>query len=355
MFFSYPVSDIHIHVFNKADAEGVLQMADELSYEQFNILSAASLSQRFAANNLLTAWLKLKEPQRCHGFSGFIYPEHGAPTAESLLRQAHEFHELGFDGIKMLDGKPGIRRRIGVPLDDPLYDPMFSYLEEQDWPVLYHVNDPIEFWSWDRMPDWAKAMGDRVFYGNGAYPHKDVIESEVIHVIEKHPQLRIILPHFFFIADDLDKAASYLEHYPNLLLDITPGWEMFESFADHYESWRDFFRCYADRIFFGTDTISPHWRETVSNLRRVLETDETFFSFEENCHGLKLDETTLRQIYIGNYRHFLPAQPGKMQLDDLLIYAEELEQRIIREAPAELPAIRQEIREYRQELYLLKE
>ncbi len=44
-----------------------------------------------------------------------------------------------------------------------------------------------------------------------------------------------------------------------------------------------------------------------------------------------------------------------MQLDDLLIYAEELEQRIIREAPAELPAIRQEIREYRQELYLLKE
>ncbi len=347
MFFRYPVSDVHIHVFNQADADSLLRMADELAYDQFTILSATSLGLSFAANNLLTAWLKLKSPQRCHGFAGFIYPEQGAPTADSLLRQAQEFHALGFDGIKMMDGKPGIRRRIGVPLDDPLYDPMFSYMEEQDWPLLYHINDPIEFWTWDRMPEWAKAKGDSVFYGNGHFPPKDTIEAEAIHIVEKHPGLRIIFPHFFFVADDLEKAAAYLERYQNLSYDITPGWEMFESFAGRYEEWRAFFKHYADRIFFGTDTISGHWRETVGNLRRSLETDEEFVSFEENCHGLDLDEPTLRQLYIENYRKYLPAQPRKINRDDLLRYAETLEQQLVQQEPQALDTILKEIQEYK--------
>lgn len=355
MFFRYPISDVHIHVFRQEDAFDVIKMADELSYDQYNILSATSLGPRFAADNLLTAWLKIKEPYRCHGFAGFNYPETGAPEAEDLLKQAQDFHALGFDGIKMMDGKPGIRRKIGKPLDDPLYDPMFDYLEQQNWPVLYHVNDPIEFWTWDLMPEWAKAMGDRVFYGNGEYPSKDTIEAEAVHVVEKHPRLRIIFAHFFFIADDLDKAAGYFERFPNLMFDITPGWEMFESFANRYDESREFFRKYADRIIFGTDTISDHWRTTVGNLRRVMETDEYFVSFEENCHGLNLDEKTLRQIYIENYHKFLPAKPATMKVDEIIAYADRLSDRIAVEAPAETPTILAEIKNCRQELERLKD
>jgi hypothetical protein len=96
MFFRYPISDVHIHVFRQEDAFDVIKMADELSYDQYNILSATSLGPRFAADNLLTAWLKIKEPYRCHGFAGFNYPERGAPEAEDLLKQAQEFHCIGF-------------------------------------------------------------------------------------------------------------------------------------------------------------------------------------------------------------------------------------------------------------------
>lgn len=354
MFFRYPISDVHIHVFNQQDAENVIKMADELSYDQFNILSATSIGVRLAANNLLTAWVKLREPNRAHGFAGFIYPDQGAPSADDLLEQAKEFHALGFDGIKMMDGKPGVRRKIGKPLDDLLYDPMFSYLEEQNWPLLYHVNDPIEFWTWDLMPDWAKTIGEQVFYGNGEYPSKEQIENEAIHVVEKHPNLRVIFAHFFFIADDLEKAAGYFERFPNMMLDITPGWEMFESFSANYDASRSFFKKYKNRIFYGSDTISEHWRTTIGNLRRVIETEEKFVSFEENCHGLNLDEETMRALYQENYKRFLPAQPNAMNVNEIIGYADRLTDRMKREEPQFLQEILQEIQACKEHLYLCK-
>ena len=73
-----------------------------------------------------------------------------------------------------------------------------------------------------------------------------------------------------------------LDRYPNLYLDITPGWEMFENFAKDREYWRNFFGRHSRRILFGTDTFSDHWMETVTCLQRVMETDETFVAFEEN-------------------------------------------------------------------------
>jgi hypothetical protein len=64
--------------------------------------------------------------------------------------------------------------------------------------VLYHVNDPIEFWTWDLMPEWAKAMGDRVFYGNGEYPSKDTIEAEAVMCRKASPAANYFCSFFLY-------------------------------------------------------------------------------------------------------------------------------------------------------------
>lgn len=349
MFFRYPIADLHIHAFSPAQAQDVLDMADELPYAAFNILSATSLGARFTANNFLSAWIKLKSAGRGTAFAGFYYPETGLPSAADFLDQARRFYALGFDGIKMMDGKPGIRRKNNAPLDDPAYDPMFSYLEEVGLPVVYHVNDPTEFWDWERMPEWAKAMGDRVFYGNGLYPTKEEIEGEALRIAEKHPALKLIFAHFFFTADDLEKTVRIFETYPNIRYDITPGWEMFEGFAGRRDDWIAFFDKYKSRIFFGTDTTSGHWRVTIENLRRVLETDDRFVSFEESCHGLNLSEETLRRLYFGNFRDLLPGPPRKMNVDDLSEEINRLKKGGLR------PEVRAELDEYGAMLAALRE
>jgi hypothetical protein len=335
MFYKYPISDVHIHAVSVPFADQTLAMAAELGYERYVMLSAASMTPAFWGNNLLCANIKLRSGGRAYAFAALHYPETGAPSSDDMLAQAVLYRELGFDGIKMMDGKPNVRRRIGLPLNDPAYDPMFSFLEAEDIPLLYHVNDPDEFWTWDLMPKWAKERGTDLFYDSGRYPPKRQIEDEAVAVMDKHPALRIIFPHFFFTSSGMERTKYLFDTYPNMCYDITPGWEMFESFAADYEAWREFFITYSHRILFGTDTISDHWRETVGCLRRVMETGESFTAFEENCRGLALEGEPLRNIYLHNFNRYLPDPPRPVNRKLLKIYAESLDCRI-RELPPEL-------------------
>lgn len=353
MFFQYPVNDVHIHAFSLETADATLAMVEELGYHKFNMLSGASYLPRWMANNLLCAYIKAKSRGKGYAFAAVHYPETGIPSAEDMLEQVKLYRSLGFDGIKMMDGKPTMRRRIGVPLDHPDYDPMFSYLEETGFPVLYHVNDPWEFWYWDKMPQWAKAQGKLLCYGAegyGGYPTFEEIETEAINILKKHPRLKIIFAHFFFTSTDLEKTRHYFDTYPNMSYDITPGWEMFESFAQRYDDWRQFFANYSHRILFGTDTYSGHWRETVGCLRRVMETDEEFVAFEERCKGLDLDAKTLQNIYHHNFYRYLPQEPAPLDIPGLLAYGETLYSRIDALKNEDREVLRQEVQAVSQAL-----
>ncbi|MDD6682661.1 MAG: hypothetical protein PUE61_05795 [Clostridiales bacterium] len=59
----------------------------------------------------------------------------------------------GFDGLKMLEGKPTERRRYKKLLSDPIYDPLYSYLEECDVSVTLHSGDPDYFWITESMKE----------------------------------------------------------------------------------------------------------------------------------------------------------------------------------------------------------
>lgn len=103
---------------------------------------------------------------------------------------------------------------------------------------------------------------------------------------------------------------------------------MFENFAKDREYWRNFFGRHSRRILFGTDTFSDHWMETVTCLQRVMETDETFVAFEENCIGLDLPEKTLRDVYYNNYFDFCGSLDRKINVPMILEYADTLYQHI---------------------------
>lgn len=324
MYFKYPINDPHIHVFTPQAARQALDMVKELGYEKFALLSGCSYFSEYMGNNLLCAAVKMESPQNAYAFAAVHYPEIGAPSAQDMLNQVGLYYSLGFDGIKMLDGKPSMRKRIGIPLNHPSYDPMFQFMESVDMPLLYHVNDPDEFWHWEQMPEWAKKMGDSVYYGDGTYPSKEQIEQEAVDILQKHPNLRVVFPHFFFTSKSLPRTKELLDTYPNLSYDITPGWEMFESFSQNYTEWRSFFIDYSDRILFGSDTISDHWRQTIDALRRVLETDEEFTAFEESCKGLKLADSSLRNIYKHNSDRFLPTNPNTMNKQGLEAYGQSI-------------------------------
>jgi hypothetical protein len=86
---------------------------------------------------------------------------------------------------------------------------MSEPLSGQLLPVLLHAGDPEPFWEPERCPPRARARG--WFYGGGDYPLKEDLHAEVMHVLERHSRLKMVLAHFHFLyrmALILDERAG---------------------------------------------------------------------------------------------------------------------------------------------------
>ena len=219
MLYRYPINDAHIHVFNPDDIDEAIRMVEWCGYTHWSHLAYTGMRNPFGiVQNLLGALLKLRENGRCRAFASFDYNEGGkVPEAEELARQIEWFDKAGFDGIKM----------------------MFDYAQRTQFPILYHINDPVEFWYEEKLPQWAVKQG--LLYDE-RFPHKYEIDEEAYGFLRKHPNMNICLAHFFFVSDQPGLCAEMFDRYPNLFFDITPGWEMFENFAKDREYWRKFFK-----------------------------------------------------------------------------------------------------------------
>ena len=302
---------------------------------------------RDVSNNIICAFYKLlNENTFSHG--GFIYPSYPASEEEmkgmTLSEQYDELMEIGFDGIKMLEGKPNLYKCVGQPLDGNFFDPVFEKIEKDGTFLLMHAVDPDIFWS-NPNKEWIEKGW---FYGDGTFPTNNEIYRQIDSVLEKHPNLNLCLAHFFFCGERPKKLEEMFAKYKNLSVDITAGGEMYVSFNKNPEYFRQFFIKYADRIYFGTDMDFPANLEAgvwlCDRVYRFVATEDEIMSFEDTmikginipteCAQKIFSDNILRQFnyapkpinkaalkrYIGKYKHLIGDKK-------LLSFIEELAQK----------------------------
>ena len=326
-----PICDSHVHLTSAMPLEQTAAWLD--GYARYFGCSRIALlglphSSRAAntdpSNNLKALYLKSllnsesvprpgakAESVRClfYALGGLFHHFDARDTASGFLAQVEELYETGYDGVKLLLGKPELRKRLGVPLDDPLFDPFYRFCEDKAFPVTLHLGDPAAYWlPWDN--------GHAPNY-DASFPTLDGLRAETEGILLKHPRLDLVLCHFYFIADDPDAADEFLMRYPNAKFDLTPGSEMYAGFSRHPDEWCDFFRRHRTRILFGTDADNwarsfpltekdyEHNYSYIFNLvRNALEAKEPF-RFEDVDWGplipLDPDDETRRLIYSGNF------------------------------------------------------
>ena len=171
---------------------------------------------------------------------------------KAMVEHVKDLRACGCDGIKMLEGKPSNRKRYPIPnFDIEEMDSYWAYLEKEKINVVWHVNDPEEFWDEAKVPLWAKNSG--WFYGDGTYVNNEDQYDQIKHVLERHPLLHITFAHAFFMSNQLDRLSRWFEAYPNINIDLTPGIEMYTNWSDHIDRAKAFFKTYQDRILYGTD------------------------------------------------------------------------------------------------------
>ncbi len=288
---------------------------------------------RDVSNNIICAFYKLLNKDT-FSYGGYIYPSYPAKTEEmdgmDLATQHKELMEIGFDGIKMLEGKPNLYKRVDAPLDSELFEPAFEEMEKNGTYILMHARDPECFWT-EPTPE---RIAKKWFYGNGEYPAFEELYTQVENVLKKHPNLNLCLAHFFFTSECPEKLTKLLDTYPNLCVDITPGGEMYIGFNKQPEYYREFFKKYADRIIFGTDMDFPVYLEAgvwlCDREYRYFATNETLDSFDDHrITGIELPKEYLQKIFSDNLLTKLGGKPKEINKIALKKYIEKYRHLII--------------------------
>ncbi len=340
----HPILDGHVHMGGPDDEAAVLSLCEATGIDRMGLVA---IQNPEAGAGLASAlYMKARHPGRFLVFAGLNHAahllEHGdmtqfgrtglgscpriPATLPSLAEQAEAFAAMGCDGIKMIEGKPTSRQRMDIPVTDPYFAEYWSRVEELGLPIVWHVNDPEEFWDPERIPGWAKQRN----WGYGPEDvSKEALYAEVDEVLAKHPKLKVIFAHFYFLSADLPRARRFLDAHPNVCFDLAPGVEMLYNISRDPDAGREFFLRYADRIVYATDLWSGIGNEQgvfrAGLVFRWLETEDEYLvpsgadfllgpPEDGIVRGLSLPDDTLAAIYGGNLTRLVGGEPKPLDV-----------------------------------------
>lgn len=344
------ITDAHMHYSPQAGPELLAAFMDETGTDAAVIQAVAHSRCLSLVPGALV--MKRKNPGRVFVFGSpdlSAYYLDGEKLGEVQAEYASLLLACGCDGIKLLEGKPQMRKAHPVPdFDSDCWEPFWAYAEREQVPILWHVNDPENFWSPDASA-WLKKQG---WWYDESFINNEEQYAQVLAVLERHSNLKIIFAHFFFMSAQLDRLDEILTRFPNIMVDLTPGIEMYENFSADPERTKEFFGKFGDRIVYGTDIggrcvltneADPFCRE--ENLRRpelvrtflreqgelTVESDGWFLHdrapFTMRCLGLPEDK--LEKILSGNIERFCGRTPCAVDAEKVLELCAFLRERMI--------------------------
>ncbi len=308
------INDMHIHTASLTRSERLFEVIDRTEgVEHACILSLTRYMPEYVLDNALALMWKRLRPNSVFAFGGVHHP-YDAPKSElDFAAEIRLLMRMGFDGYKMYEAKPAVRRAFGEPLNSPFYDPLYRYLNGNRIPVLNHVADPFTFWDPTRAPKLAVDNG--WCYFDPSFIRPEVYREEMEDVFTRYPDIPFVLAHFYFMSDARDQAEILLSRHKNVNLDITPGSEMYDGFSKDTKAWRDFFMRHRKRIFFGSDNgFLSESEELVPDIKRFLETDDVFNAWSYTIHGICLPEDVLQDIYFNNFNRLVGTSPKPVDI-----------------------------------------
>ena len=339
-----PVIDGHVHFNHLARMDDIMAIMEAGPVLRTNLVCTPNPGS-INHNPALIAF-KARFPDRAYISGALDYgpvladPEH---MSDILAAQVYALKAIGFDGLKMTEGKPTKRKWLPFPLDAPGYTGLWAALEELGMPVVLHAGDPEAYWDAERCPSRARARG--WYYGDGTFPLKEELHAEVEHVLARHPRLKVTLAHFGFLSADLERASRLLDAHPNLCFDLAPGSEMYNNFTRDYDHSRDFFLHHQDRLIHATDTTTggigrdgdrgvERALDRVWVVRTFLETDGVFAPPEglrrwlepdlRGWRGIALSREVLTRIYRTNLERIYGPAPAPLDREAALVLVRQM-------------------------------
>jgi len=327
-FAELPLVDGHVHVWKGVDPNDLWRLVEERGAERFVAMAISLINGGTLNADLLRT--KRALPTRTYAFGALDYGDAagrgGRLAPHHLVEQGQALWEAGFDGIKMLEGKPPWY--IGLPdrLSGPFFAPFFNWAQGQQVPLVLHIGDAPRLW------DPARAEIERWSYVGETYPTLEEQYADLRSLVQQYPRLRLILAHLAFFWDDLPRATKFLADHPGVMFDLTPGVEGYFLMSRDPSQSRAFFVAQQDRLIFGSDLgagrlLDPDAANKISMtypgawlVRAFLETEWTMTVPEDSSglmglfagqtlRGIGLPRSVLEKIYRLNVERLVGKAP----------------------------------------------
>lgn len=238
----------------------------------------------YKENNEEILLVQKRNPRRFIAFCTFD------PSDPNHMTMVQNCVDQGASGFKLYSGHTFFYNEE-VPLNDPTLDEFYSFLENKQLPLIFHVNT-------------AK------------------YEDEFEAVLKNHPDLTVLCPHFCLSSKNLQRLSYLFDTYPNLYTDVSFGDQEFlteglERIDEDVQKYREFITKYADRFFYATATVvtdyegkNETWLKNTFTLYRGLLEEDTIHNLnsedsDRSFKGLALDASALKQIYEKNWYRFM--------------------------------------------------
>lgn len=322
-FLDLPIVDGHVHFVHQGRMDEILALMRRAHCGKLNLVCVPNPDA--TTHNPQALYFKTCKPETTYISGALDYStvlDNRSSASGIFAQQIINLKKKGFDGLKLIEGKPNVRKMTGIPLDGIEYEGMWYVLEKEAFPVVFHVGDPEEFWDRENCPAWARDSGWD--YSAGGFPAREALYDEIDHILARHPRLKIIFAHFYFLSSDLKRSARFLDDNPTVLFDLAPHIEMYRHFSADPEASKAFFERFQDRIVYGTDIdtrVLERGKDGYSFMlsipwliRSFLEKDGAFsLSGKEKYAGMGLGKNILEKIYYINFETLYGVRPAPLE------------------------------------------
>ena len=259
-FIKAPKIDAHLHYDTSDDSYLVYADSINMHLISINVDTGLSIDEQLSVSQSL----KKKHPDKYNFFGTFSSAEiKDDQFAKNTIERIKKCMDTGAKGIK-------IWKNIGMVLqdengkyimaDDPVFYPLYDFLEKEGIPLLAHLGEPRNCWlSYNDITTY----GDLQYYMN--YPEYHMYYNDKVpsyeqqiaardHLLEIFPRLKFVGAHLGSLEWDIDEAAKRLDRYPEFCVDLSArmGHIHLQTIRDS-EKVRNFFIKYKDRLLYGSD------------------------------------------------------------------------------------------------------
>ncbi len=313
--------DAHVHL-NTVSKEK-MEMAEKYNVSFLSINTHIPFFKTIEKQEEVILELQKNYPGRLQYITSFDFKEWGGESfAQSAIDQIQRGLNNGAVGVK-------IWKNVGfdlhdekvkfVMIDDPVFDPIFQYLIDNNILLVGHQGEPRNCWlpleemTVDSDRNYFKDHPEYHMFLQKHYPsYEDQMEARD-NMLRKFPELKYVGLHLFSLEWSIDEVAARLEKFPNTKTDVAERVCHLQLQArENREVVRNFCIKYQDRIIYGTDVIddgNTSGEEIAQRFEDLWKFHYKFFATGEVLHapefkgefrGLDLPNAVVEKIFRTN-------------------------------------------------------